>query len=173
MSQVAKQLYKEGGLTNLLRGSVTVLRDASASFMYFTTYEVKKYKMRQFSSNGELHLGHFIIAGGIAGIMNWVRRVLLTHSLTHTTRKHDSDLQHRYPPSLSTCSRRITKQHQWVAIRMFLASCPVYKSHLRREESEHYTRVQHRFSFVHFLQMRRASVDIELSLKLLTMMGLS
>ena len=44
MSQVAKQLYKEGGLTNLLRGSgVTVLRDASASFMYFTTYEVMKY----------------------------------------------------------------------------------------------------------------------------------
>ena len=44
MSQVAKGLYKEGGLSNLLRGSgVTVLRDASASFMYFTTYEVMKY----------------------------------------------------------------------------------------------------------------------------------
>jgi hypothetical protein len=74
MSHVASSLYKEGGLMNLLRGSgVTVLRDSSASFMYFTTYEIMKYKMRQYSSNGELHLGHFIIAGGVAGIMNWVR----------------------------------------------------------------------------------------------------
>ena len=161
MSQVAKQLYKEGGLTNLLRGSgVTVLRDASASFMYFTTYEVMKYKMRQFSSNGELHLGHFIIAGGIAGIMNWVRRVSLIHSLTHTTRiQHDSDLQHRYPPSLSTCSRRITKQHQWVSIRDAFWDLVLFtKQYLQREESERYTRVQHRFSFVHSLQMRRVSV---------------
>ena len=61
---------------NLFRGSiVTVLRDASASFMYFTTYEVMKYQMRKYSSTGELNLGHFIIAGGVAGIMNWVPAV--------------------------------------------------------------------------------------------------
>lgn len=76
MTDVARNLYKEGGLMNLTRGSiVTALRDASASFMYFTTYEVMKYKMRQMSSTGELNLGHFIIAGGVAGIMNWVPAV--------------------------------------------------------------------------------------------------
>ena len=73
LREVARNLYAEGGILNLTRGSVvTVLRDASASFMYFTTYEVMKYKMRQMSSTGELNLGHFIVAGGIAGIMNWV-----------------------------------------------------------------------------------------------------
>ena len=40
--------------------------------MYFSSYEVMKYQMRQYSSTGELHLGHYIIAGGVAGIFNWL-----------------------------------------------------------------------------------------------------
>lgn len=73
MMDVAKALHKEGGLLNLCRGTtVTVIRDASASFMYFSSYEVMKYKMRQISPTGELNLLHYIMAGGVAGMLNWV-----------------------------------------------------------------------------------------------------
>lgn len=151
MSQVAKGLYKEGGLSNLLRGSgVTVLRDASASFMYFTTYEVMKYKMRQFSSNGELHLGHFIIAGGIAGIMNWVPAipfdVLKTNYQTAPIGKYTG---------------------------CFLGSRPVYKALL----AEGGIRALYKGTAPIFIRSFPANAacfsGYELSLKLLTMMGLS
>ena len=131
MSHVASSLYKEGGLMNLLRGSgVTVLRDSSASFMYFTTYEIMKYKMRQYSSNGELHLGHFIIAGGVAGIMNWVRVCVCVCVCVCVSIKHVSVCQsnmpcpylilppfthsptHRYPQFHSMYSRQTTRLHR-------------------------------------------------------------
>jgi len=73
VKDIAKALYNEGGIMNLARGTtITVIRDSSASFMYFSSYEVMKYKMRQISSDGQLHLGHFIMAGGVAGMLNWV-----------------------------------------------------------------------------------------------------
>eukprot|EP01050_Picozoa_sp_SAG11_P001173 SAG11_NODE_50_length_19992_cov_9.945157_3_plen_287_part_00 len=76
IGMVARNLYEEGGFLNLTRGAgVTVLRDASASFMYFSTYEVMKYQIRiNFTKDGrgDLSLGHFILAGGVAGIFNWL-----------------------------------------------------------------------------------------------------
>lgn len=68
----AKQLYREGGIPNIYKGTcATLLRDVPGSGVYFLAYEVlKKYLM-----SDEINLGMVggpILSGGLAGIIMWV-----------------------------------------------------------------------------------------------------
>ena len=74
-ADVAKHLYATGGLRALTRGfSITLLRDASASVMYFSWYEFMKAQLSGvpgLSSDGKVNFGGILVAGGVAGIWNW------------------------------------------------------------------------------------------------------
>lgn len=68
---VAKKLYKEGGIRSIYRGAVaTMCRDVPASGLYFLTYQtVTEF----FSSPGvPPSMPVTILAGGMSGIANWV-----------------------------------------------------------------------------------------------------
>ncbi|XP_032690072.1 mitochondrial carnitine/acylcarnitine carrier protein isoform X4 [Odontomachus brunneus] len=67
----AKQLYREGGIKSIYKGTcATLLRDIPASGMYFMSYE---YLKEQFTpEGGKLSLLATIAAGGFAGIANWL-----------------------------------------------------------------------------------------------------
>lgn len=75
MVDCAKQLYREGGIRSIYKGSfATLLRDVPASGMYFLTYEYVKKAMAP--NEGEKEeagkaLLRTIFAGGMAGIANW------------------------------------------------------------------------------------------------------
>jgi len=66
-----KQLYREGGIRSIYKGTfATLLRDMPASGMYFMTYECLQ---RLMTKDGEkLGLVSTIVAGGSAGIANWI-----------------------------------------------------------------------------------------------------
>ncbi|XP_076680661.1 carnitine/acylcarnitine carrier protein colt, mitochondrial isoform X2 [Andrena cerasifolii] len=66
-----KQLYREGGIRSIFKGTcATLLRDIPASGMYFMTYECLK---RWMTPEGEkLGILPTILAGGSAGIANWI-----------------------------------------------------------------------------------------------------
>lgn len=67
----AKQLYKEGGIKSIYKGTcATLLRDIPASGMYFMTYECLKNWLTP--EGGNLGIGATIVAGGFAGIANWI-----------------------------------------------------------------------------------------------------
>lgn len=68
---VIKKLYKSGGIPSIFRGfCATLLRDVPASGGYFMAYEGLK---RAMAKDGEtLSLSKTILAGGVAGILNWV-----------------------------------------------------------------------------------------------------
>ncbi|XP_053988857.1 congested-like trachea protein isoform X1 [Hylaeus volcanicus] len=66
-----KQLYREGGIRNIYKGTcATLLRDIPASGMYFMTYECLKNWMTP--EGGKLGIVPTILAGGCAGIANWI-----------------------------------------------------------------------------------------------------
>ncbi|CAF1318121.1 unnamed protein product [Adineta ricciae] len=68
----AKQLYKEGGIRSIYKGTaLTLMRDVPASGVYFASYEYLKKALR---SEGQSDLGALktLLAGGLAGICNWV-----------------------------------------------------------------------------------------------------
>ncbi|PNF15006.1 Congested-like trachea protein [Cryptotermes secundus] len=68
-----KQLYKEGGIRSMYKGTVaTLLRDVPASGMYFMTYELIQRILKRRSENGEIGVTSTIFAGGSAGIANWL-----------------------------------------------------------------------------------------------------
>lgn len=70
-NDVVKQLYREGGIRSIYKGTcATLLRDMPASGMYFMTYEGLQRLMTP--EDGKLSLLSTIIAGGFAGIANWV-----------------------------------------------------------------------------------------------------
>lgn len=73
MVDCARQLYAEGGIRSIYKGSVaTILRDVPASGMYFMTYEwVKEILVPADASNKTKMIGA-IVAGGSAGIANWI-----------------------------------------------------------------------------------------------------
>ncbi|XP_034243224.1 congested-like trachea protein [Thrips palmi] len=65
-----KQLYREGGLRSIYKGSVaTLLRDVPASGMYFMSYDVIQRSLKK--EGQEIGLLSTIFAGGMAGIANW------------------------------------------------------------------------------------------------------
>jgi solute carrier family 25 (mitochondrial carnitine/acylcarnitine transporter), member 20/29 len=73
---VVKQLYKEGGMKSVFRGSAaTLARDGPGSAAYFATYEYIKRKMTPVGPDGkkgELSLTAVMTAGGAAGIAMWI-----------------------------------------------------------------------------------------------------
>lgn len=74
---VVRQLYKEGGVRSVFRGSVmTLARDGPGSAAYFATYEgIKRYmtpKDANGKPKGDLSLTAVMTAGGAAGIAMWI-----------------------------------------------------------------------------------------------------
>jgi solute carrier family 25 (mitochondrial carnitine/acylcarnitine transporter), member 20/29 len=74
---VVRQLYKEGGIKSVFRGSaMTLARDGPGSAAYFATYEYIKRsitpKDEHGNSTGELSLTAVMTAGGAAGIAMWI-----------------------------------------------------------------------------------------------------
>lgn len=74
---VVKQLYKEGGIRSVFRGSaMTLARDGPGSAAYFATYEYIKRKLTPLDSNGkpsgQLSLKAVMVAGGAAGVAMWI-----------------------------------------------------------------------------------------------------
>jgi len=74
---VVRQLYKEGGIRSVFRGSaMTLARDGPGSAAYFATYEYVKRNLTPKDANGnatgELSLPAVIGAGGAAGVAMWI-----------------------------------------------------------------------------------------------------
>nr|CAH8839424.1 unnamed protein product [Trichobilharzia regenti] len=72
-ADVFRQLYREGGLRSIYKGTAaTLLRDIPSSGVYFLTYEWIKELLRNPYANNELGVGKTLFAGGMAGVFNWV-----------------------------------------------------------------------------------------------------
>lgn len=74
---VVRQLYKEGGIRSVFRGSaMTLARDGPGSAAYFATYEVVKRKLTPKDPvtglPGQLSLPAVMAAGGAAGVAMWI-----------------------------------------------------------------------------------------------------
>ena len=74
---VVRQLYKEGGVRSVFRGSaMTLARDGPGSAVYFASYEYVKRSLTpkdsQGKPNGELSLSAIMVAGGTAGVAMWI-----------------------------------------------------------------------------------------------------
>jgi len=71
---VIKKLSKEGGIRSIFKGTyATLLRDVPGSMAYFGGYEVfKKLLTPKGSHSSELHPLSILLAGGMAGVCNWV-----------------------------------------------------------------------------------------------------
>lgn len=71
---VIRQLHREGGIRSLYRGTAaTLLRDVPASGAYFLSYEWIKEILRNRSGSGDhLSVGNTLLAGGLAGMFNWL-----------------------------------------------------------------------------------------------------
>ncbi|KAF9732859.1 hypothetical protein PMIN06_005733 [Paraphaeosphaeria minitans] len=74
---VVRQLYKEGGMRSVFRGSaMTLARDGPGSACYFATYEVVKRKLTPkdpvTGAPGQLSLSAVMVAGGAAGMAMWI-----------------------------------------------------------------------------------------------------
>ena len=72
-----KQLYREGGVRSVYRGSaMTLARDGPGSAAYFATYEYIKRKLSPVDANGnptgQLSMKAVIAGGGAAGIAMWI-----------------------------------------------------------------------------------------------------
>ncbi|KAJ8410552.1 hypothetical protein AAFF_G00194560 [Aldrovandia affinis] len=70
----AVQLYKEQGIRSVYKGTVlTLIRDVPSSGLYFLTYEYMKNCLTpEGQSVNQLSTPRILLAGGLAGIMNWV-----------------------------------------------------------------------------------------------------
>jgi len=73
VTDVLRQLYKEGGIRSIYRGTAaTLVRDGPGSAAYFAAYEVtKKWLSPAHSPTADLNLGAIIVAGGTAGVAMW------------------------------------------------------------------------------------------------------
>ncbi|KAL9614016.1 MAG: hypothetical protein Q9167_001496 [Letrouitia subvulpina] len=74
---VVRQLYREGGIRSVFRGSaMTLARDGPGSAAYFATYEYTKRLMTPKDENGkmsgDLSLTAVMTAGGAAGVAMWI-----------------------------------------------------------------------------------------------------
>ncbi|KAF2152678.1 mitochondrial carrier [Myriangium duriaei CBS 260.36] len=74
---VVRQLYAEGGVRSVFRGSVmTFARDGPGSAAYFATYEYIKRKLTPVDADGkpsgQLSLTAVMAAGGAAGVAMWI-----------------------------------------------------------------------------------------------------
>jgi solute carrier family 25 carnitine/acylcarnitine transporter 20/29 len=75
-TDVVRQLYKEGGIRSVYKGSVmTLARDGPGSAAYFATYEILKRNLTPKDPDtgkpGQMSLTAIMAAGGAAGIAMW------------------------------------------------------------------------------------------------------
>ncbi|CCO27135.1 Mitochondrial carnitine/acylcarnitine carrier protein AltName: Full=Carnitine/acylcarnitine translocase [Rhizoctonia solani AG-1 IB] len=72
-TDVVRQLYREGGLKSVFRGTAaTLARDGPGSAAYFVAYEVAKKKLTPAGSDpAQLNLSAVVLAGGLAGVAMW------------------------------------------------------------------------------------------------------
>ena len=70
----AKQLYREGGIRSIYRGTMaTLARDVPGSGMYFMSYEfLQNVLTPEGKSRSDISPLRTLFAGGMAGILNWV-----------------------------------------------------------------------------------------------------
>ncbi|KAJ3318324.1 carnitine transporter [Boothiomyces sp. JEL0866] len=67
---VIKQIVSESGVRGLFRGTLlTFARDFPGSFAYFGTYEAIKRQVK--NDRNVMPMGWTLVAGGIAGMVNW------------------------------------------------------------------------------------------------------
>jgi solute carrier family 25 carnitine/acylcarnitine transporter 20/29 len=75
---VVRQLYKEGGIRSVFRGSAaTLARDGPGSAVYFATYEYIKRRLTPVDPatgkpSGQLSLTAITCAGAAAGVAMWI-----------------------------------------------------------------------------------------------------
>lgn len=74
---VVRQLYKEGGIRSVFRGSaMTLARDGPGSAAYFAAYEYIKRALtptdEHGNATGQLSLPAVVAAGGAAGVAMWI-----------------------------------------------------------------------------------------------------
>lgn len=70
---VVRQLYREGGLRSIYRGTAaTLLRDVPASGVYFMSYEWLQEVLSSDPEKKTLSPLATLLAGGTAGILNWL-----------------------------------------------------------------------------------------------------
>jgi len=72
---VAKSLYREGGIRSIYKGTVaTLMRDVPASAAYFGGYEIIQRAMVYYGGGdrSDLGVGRTLLAGGLAGVCNWI-----------------------------------------------------------------------------------------------------
>jgi solute carrier family 25 carnitine/acylcarnitine transporter 20/29 len=74
---VVRQLYREGGMRSVFRGSaMTLARDGPGSAAYFATYELVKRRLTPkdpvTGQPGQLSLSAVMVAGGAAGVAMWI-----------------------------------------------------------------------------------------------------
>ena len=74
---VVRQLYKEGGVRSVFRGSaITLARDAPGSAAYFAVYESVKRSLSpkdaEGNATGQLSFSAILTAGGAAGVAMWI-----------------------------------------------------------------------------------------------------
>ncbi|XP_068605617.1 mitochondrial carnitine/acylcarnitine carrier protein [Brachionichthys hirsutus] len=69
----AVSLFKEQGIRSIYKGTVlTLIRDVPSGGVYFLTYEyLKSYLTPEGQSVSQLSTPRILLAGGIAGILNW------------------------------------------------------------------------------------------------------
>ncbi|KAJ0036384.1 hypothetical protein NQD34_005061 [Periophthalmus magnuspinnatus] len=69
----AVRLYKEHGIRSVYKGTVlTLIRDVPSNGLYFLTYEyLKNLLTPEGQSVSELSTPKILLAGGVAGILNW------------------------------------------------------------------------------------------------------
>uniref|UniRef100_A0A672ZM85 Uncharacterized protein n=1 Tax=Sphaeramia orbicularis TaxID=375764 RepID=A0A672ZM85_9TELE len=69
----AVRLYKEQGIRSVYKGTVlTLIRDVPSNGLYFLTYEyLKNFLTPEGQSVSQLSTPKILLAGGIAGILNW------------------------------------------------------------------------------------------------------
>lgn len=74
MMDCAKQLYREGGIRSVYRGTaLTLMRDVPASGVYFASYEwLKRTLTPEGKTTSDLGPLRTLLAGGTAGICNWI-----------------------------------------------------------------------------------------------------
>lgn len=72
--EVAKNLYAEGGIRSIYKGTVATLwRDVPGSVAYFGAYELFKRALTpEGSTAAQLNPAAVLVGGGMAGIANWM-----------------------------------------------------------------------------------------------------
>jgi len=72
-SDVVRQLYREGGIRSIFKGTTaTLLRDCPGSMAYFGAYEgFKRMLTPEGASPSSLSVPVILFAGGMAGVCNW------------------------------------------------------------------------------------------------------